>query len=69
MPDTHVSFGLLVGDVNGDGVVNSGDTLQTRNRSGQPADATNFRADANLDGIVNSGDALMVRSRSGASLP
>ena len=26
---------LLIGDVNGDGFVNSGDALQTRSRSGQ----------------------------------
>ena len=69
LPDTHISIGLLVGDVNGDGVVNSGDALQTRSRSGQSTDANNFRADVNLDGAVNSGDALAVRTRSGASLP
>ncbi len=69
LPDTHISVGLLVGDVNGDGIVNSGDTLQTRSRSGQSVDASNFRADVNLDGAVNSGDALVVRARSGSSLP
>ncbi len=49
--------------------VNSGDILQTRNRSGQATDATNFRSDVNLDGFVNSGDTLFVRTRAGTSLP
>ena len=57
------------GDTNGDGVVNTGDALQTRNRSGQTTDATNFRSDVNVDGLVNSGDSIIVRSRSGTSLP
>jgi hypothetical protein len=67
--DVAVPMGVLVGDTNGDGFVNAGDTIQTRNRSGQAADATNFRSDVNVDGTVNSGDTIGVRSRSGTSLP
>jgi predicted outer membrane repeat protein len=64
-----VSMGLLLGDANGDGFVNSGDATITRNRSGQATDATNFRADYNTDGSVNSADATIVRARSGQFLP
>ncbi len=64
-----VPMGLLLGDANGDGVVNSGDATITRNRSGQATDGTNFRTDFNLDGFINSGDAITVRNRSGNSLP
>jgi hypothetical protein len=67
--DVSVPMGVLVGDTNGDGFVNSGDALQTRSRSGQVTDATNFRSDVNVDGFVNSGDTITVRSRSGTSLP
>ena len=67
--DLAVPIGFLVGDTNGDGTVNAGDAQQTRNRSGQAADATNFRSDVNADGFVNSGDTTAVRSRSGTSLP
>ena len=67
--DVAVSIGVLVGDTNGDNFVNAGDTLQTRNRSGQATEATNFRSDVNTDGVVNSGDALVVRGRSGTFLP
>ena len=64
-----IPIGILRGDTNGDRVINTGDTLQTRNRSGQPTDATNFRSDVNVDGLVNSGDTLVVRARSGNFLP
>jgi hypothetical protein len=62
-------MGLLIGDTNGDRFVNSGDSLQTRNRSGQAIDGTNFRSDVNVDGFINSGDAFIVRARSGTSVP
>jgi hypothetical protein len=67
--DLAVQMGVLVGDTNGDGFVNAGDAVQSRNRSGQATDATNFRSDMNFDGFVNSGDAIGVRSRSGTALP
>ncbi|MDQ6623789.1 MAG: dockerin type I domain-containing protein [Verrucomicrobiota bacterium] len=67
--NTSVALGVLSGDTNGDGIVNAGDALQTRNRAGQATDLTNFRADVNMDGFVNSGDSTIVRSRSGTSLP
>jgi hypothetical protein len=69
LPTTLVSMGVLIGDTNWDRVVNSGDALQTRNRSGQATDATNFRSDVNADGFVNSGDTTVVRSRSGSFIP
>ncbi len=62
-----VSF--LLGDTNGDGMVNASDAVQTRNRSGQVVDPTNFRTDVNVDGSINTADATIVRNRSGSSLP
>jgi len=69
LPTTAIAIGFLVGDTTGDTFVNTGDTVQTRNRSGQASDATNFRSDVNFDGFVNSGDTIAVRSRSGTALP
>ncbi len=69
LPNSSVNMGVLLGDTNSDTFVNAGDALQTRDRSGQPTDATNFRSDVNFDGIVNSGDTLVVRNNSGTSLP
>ena len=67
--NVFIPMGVLMGDSNNDGVVNSGDAQQTRNRSGQSTTATNFRSDYNLDAVINSGDATVVRSRSGQSIP
>ena len=67
--DVGVSFGVLAGDTNGDGFVNAGDTLQTRNHSGAATDVINFRSDGNTDGFVNSGDTIVVRARAGTFLP
>ena len=67
--DFGVAVGVLVGDTNGDGFVNVGDSVQTRNRSGQVTDAINFRSDVNVDGFINIGDTIIVRSRSGTFLP
>ncbi|MDQ6765758.1 MAG: dockerin type I domain-containing protein, partial [Verrucomicrobiota bacterium] len=65
LPTTALNVSFLLGDTNGDRVVNAGDALQTRNRAGQATDATNFRSDVNTDGLVNSGDTTVVRARSG----
>jgi hypothetical protein len=69
LPPIAVSMKMLIGDVNADRVVNSGDALQTRSRAGQGTDNANFRWDLNADGVINSGDTLVVRSRSGNSVP
>ena len=68
LPPTTVRVGLLAGDTNGDGTVNTADTLQNRGRSGQPVDVTNFRSDVTVDGTINSADTILVRGRSGTSL-
>jgi len=67
--DVTIPISVLLGDTNADRVVNSGDALQIRNRSGAAANATNFRSDLNVDGVVNSGDTFIVRGRSGDFLP
>ena len=66
--DVVVPMSVLLGDTNTDAIVNAGDALQTRNRSGQATDATNFRSDVNSDGFVNSGDTLIVRANSGSTI-
>ena len=69
LPATSFGVAFLIGDTNGDTFVNSGDAIQTRSRSGQTTDATNFRSDVNTDGFINSGDSTAVRARSGTALP
>jgi uncharacterized delta-60 repeat protein len=67
--DVSIKMGVLLGDSNSDGTVNAGDAQQTRTRSGDTLNLTNFRSDCNLDGSLNSGDATIVRTRSGQALP
>ena len=67
--DLGITMPVLVGDTNANAVVNVGDTNQTKARSGQTTDATNFRSDVNTDGTINVGDTNNVKSRSGQALP
>ena len=66
--DLAIPVGILLGDSNGDGSVNSGDAQQTRTRSGNLVSAAIARSDVNLDGTVNSGDSAIVRGRSGTTI-
>jgi hypothetical protein len=63
------SMGVLIGDVNASGRVDSGDAFSVRQQVGQPATASNFRQDANTDGFINSADISLVISKSGTGLP
>ena len=69
LPNSAFSVGFLKGDTNGDRFVNAGDAQQTRSRSGQLTNTTNFRSDVNLDGFIASGDATIVRNASGGFVP
>ncbi len=64
-----IAIGILSGDVNNDGIVNIGDSLGVRARSGSIFTTELAGYDANLDGILNVGDSLYVRARSGRILP
>ncbi len=57
---------FLLGDTNGNGVVNGTDVSQTKAASGQPVTAANFRADVNASGVINATDLAIVKSQSGA---
>ena len=69
LPSVALDASFLIGDTNGDRIVNAGDTSQTKGRSGQTTDATNFRSDVNTNGIINAGDTSVVKSHSGTALP
>jgi hypothetical protein len=63
------SMGVLVGDTNGDGFVNSSDIAQTKSQSGFSLTSSNFREDVTADGSLNSADIALVKSKSGTALP
>jgi len=54
-------MGLLIGDANANGAVNSADVAQTKSRIGQPIDGANFRSDVNANGVINSADIANVK--------
>ncbi len=67
--DVSVQMSVLVGDTNGDGLVNSSDVSQTKSQSGQNVGSGNFREDVTVDGSINSSDVSLVKSKSGSALP
>lgn len=62
-------MGVLIGDINANGLVNSTDASQVQAQSGQPVTGSNFRTDVNTNGLINSTDASITRSDSGTGLP
>ena len=68
LPDTAVSANMLIGDTNGNGIVNSSDVAQTKGQIGLPVTSANFRTDVNASGTINSTDAAIVKSHSGGML-
>ena len=69
MPDTAVSMNLLVGDANGNKIVNATDIGQTKAQSGLPVTATNFRSDVNVSGTMTASDVTQVKAAAGNSVP
>ena len=67
--DLSVPMGVLLGDVNGNGSVNSTDISQTKLQSGQAVTNANFREDVNANGSINATDVSSVKLKSGTSLP
>ncbi|MGI8956237.1 MAG: sialidase family protein [Chthoniobacterales bacterium] len=66
--DLSVPMGVLAGDTTADSTVNSADIGQTKSKSGQVVDSTNFRNDVTVDGSLNSADIGLVKSKSGTAL-
>jgi hypothetical protein len=67
--DVPISMGVLVGDVNGNAVVNSSDVSLTKAQAGQPVTGSNFREDVNANGTISSTDVALVKSEVGTALP
>jgi len=56
---------VLVGDINGNRLVNSTDTSLVQAQSGKEVSNSNFRTDVNVNGLINSTDTSIVQSKSG----
>jgi hypothetical protein len=69
MGNVPVSMGVLVGDVNGNALVNASDVSLTKSRVGQPVSSSNFREDVNANGTISSTDVAIVKAKVGTALP
>jgi hypothetical protein len=67
--DVPVSMGVLIGDVNGNAVVNSSDVSLTKAQVGMPVSGSNFREDVNVNGTISSTDVALVKAKVGTALP
>ncbi len=67
--DTSLTFGLLVSDATGNGIVNSADVRLTQDALGQDTNSHNFRADVNEDGRITRADVTIVKAQLGNRLP
>jgi hypothetical protein len=63
-----VSMGVLSGDTNGNGLVNSSDVSLVKSESGQFVTASNFRSDVNVNGSISASDIALVKSQLGTGL-
>jgi glucose/arabinose dehydrogenase len=64
--DVAVQMSVLVGDTNGNGVVNASDISEIKAASGTAAAS---RLDVTVNGVVNSSDVALVKAKSGTGLP
>jgi len=67
--DVPVSMGVLVGDVNGNAIVNASDVSLTKSQVGVAVSGSNFREDVNANGTISSTDVALVKSDVGTALP
>jgi hypothetical protein len=67
--NADIPMDFLLGDTNADHFVDAIDSAQTKSKSGQAIDATNFREDVNNDGFIDAIDVALVKSKSGTALP
>ena len=68
-PSVAATMGVLVGDVNASGLVDSGDVFLVRQQTGQTANSSNFREDINASGRIDAADVSVARQQSLTSLP
>jgi hypothetical protein len=64
-----VQMGVLIGDTNADGFVDSADIGQTKSKSGTALSLSTLREDINHDSFIDSADIAFVKSKSGTALP
>jgi N-acetylneuraminic acid mutarotase len=69
MGNVPISMGVLVGDANGNALVNASDVSLTKSQVGVPVSGSNFREDVNANGTISATDVAQVKANVGTALP
>jgi serine protease AprX len=69
LPETSVSMNVLIGDVNGNKIVNASDVSLVKSQVGQAVTGSNFREDVNADGSLSSSDVALTKLHVGDGVP
>jgi len=67
--NVSIPMGVLLGDVNGNGVVSNGDVSLVKAQVAQQVTSSNFREDVNANGTLSNGDVSIVQAQVGQTLP
>jgi hypothetical protein len=62
-------MGVLVGDVNANGLVDGNDVSAVQSQTRQPVSSTNFRDDVNVNGLIDGNDVSATQVQTRTSLP
>jgi hypothetical protein len=63
------TMGVLLGDVNGNGVVSNTDVSVVKGQVTAPVGAANFREDVNTNGVISNTDVSVTKAQVGTTLP
>jgi hypothetical protein len=64
-----VPMGILIGDVDGNKIVNDTDVNQVNARVGSAASSANFRDDVDVSGSITQNDVTVTQAHVGISIP
>jgi hypothetical protein len=64
-----VPMGVLIGDVNANGLVDGNDVSAVQGQTRQPVSTTSFREDVNANGVIDGNDVSLTQGQTRTSLP
>jgi hypothetical protein len=64
-----INMGVLLGDVNGNGVVSNTDVSLVKAQVAASVSLSNFREDVNANGVISNTDVSLTKAQVGATLP
>jgi len=67
--NVSIPMGVLLGDVNGNGLVDGNDVSDVQSHTRQAVDTTTFRFDVNTSGLIDGNDVSITQGHTRTSLP